>query len=68
MDCKTDLIRTRHPTRFTERKIQEEIQSYSLSRRSFQEECLRVESIRGAPIYFEGREEALNPKILVIFL
>ena len=39
-----------------------------MSRRSFQEECLREELISRAPRYFEGRLEAFKPNIVVIFV
>jgi hypothetical protein len=39
-----------------------------LSISSFQEECLRAESIKGAPRYFEGRGDMVKPKFLAMFL
>jgi len=39
-----------------------------LSISSFQEECVRAESVKGPPMYFEGRGEMVKPKVLAMFL
>jgi len=57
------LIRISLLTMFRALKVQEVSWDSSLSRRSCQEECLRIESIRGAPRYLEGRVAMGNPKI-----
>lgn len=43
--------------------VQRKSLASSFSSKSFQEECLRAEAIRGAPRYLEGRRSMENPRI-----
>ena len=56
------------PTILMEQKLQEDSLRLIFSRISLQEECLRVEEMRGSPRYLEGREPMTKPKILAMFI
>ena len=63
MDWRTYLRSVRWKGGLREWKVQEDILDSNLSRSPFQEECLIIESKRGAPKYFEGRVETVKPKM-----
>jgi len=59
-------MRMRQPRRFKERKVQEDSLFPSLERRTSQEVFYWDLSIRGIPIYLDGREFWIKPKSWVM--
>lgn len=66
IDYRMDLIRISLLAMFRALKVQEMSRDSSLLRRSFQEDFLRVESVRGAPRYLEGRAVGENPRMRIM--